>query len=82
MTNKTAEELLTNVIGSAARIKRSFDYHYDQMQREILQEISSLPEEEQGIIYDAFTSYMEEVMNWPTQHTTVSGFIKTITKTI
>lgn len=50
-------ELFKKYPGIAARILRSFAYHYDQIQREIESEVAT--------IIDYTTEYMEESMNWP-----------------
>jgi hypothetical protein len=50
-------ELFKKYPGIAARIRRSFAYHYDQIQREI--------EDDAATIIDYTTEYMEESMGWP-----------------
>lgn len=50
-------ELFKKYPGIAARIRRSFAYHYDQIQREIESEVAT--------IIDYTTEYMEESMGWP-----------------
>lgn len=47
------------------RICRIFAYHYDQIQREVQTEISTLNPELQGQFMDLVIEYMEETMNWP-----------------
>lgn len=47
-------ELLKKYAGISTRIRRIFAYHYDQIQREVQTEISTLNPE-----------YMEESINWP-----------------
>ena len=47
------------------RIRRIFAYHYDQIQREVQTEISTLTPELQGQFMDLVIEYMEESINWP-----------------
>lgn len=58
-------ELFKKYPGIAARIRRSFAYHYDQIQREVQTEISTLNPELQGQFMDLIIEYMEESINWP-----------------
>ena len=58
-------ELFKKYPGIAARIRRSFAYHYDQIQREVQTEISTLNPELQGQFMDLVIEYMEESLNWP-----------------
>ena len=51
-------ELLKKYAGISTRIRRIFAYHYDQIQREVQTEISTLTPELQA-------QYMEESINWP-----------------
>lgn len=51
-------ELLKKYAGISTRIRRIFAYHYDQIQREVQTEISTLTPELQG-------QFMEESINWP-----------------
>lgn len=48
-----------------ARIRRSFAYHYDQIQREIESEVATINKDDAATIIDYTTEYMEESMNWP-----------------
>lgn len=51
-------ELLKKYAGISTRIRRTFAYHYDQIQREVQTEISTLDPKSQA-------QFMEETMNWP-----------------
>lgn len=57
--------LLDKYPGIAARIRRSFAYHYDQIQREIETEVANIDKDDAAIIMDYITEYMEEYMGWP-----------------
>ena len=59
------DELLKKYAGISTRIRRIFAYHYDQIQREVQTEISTLNPELQGQFMDLVVEYMEEIMNWP-----------------
>lgn len=59
------DELLKNHAGISTRIRRIFAYHYDQIQREVQTEISTLTPELQGQFMDLIIEYMEESLNWP-----------------
>lgn len=59
------EELLKKYAGILTRIRRIFAYHYDQIQREVQTEISTLNPELQGQFMDLIIEYMEESINWP-----------------
>lgn len=58
-------ELLKNYAGILARIHRIFDYHYDQIQRDVQTEISTLIPELQAQFMDLVVEYMEESISWP-----------------
>lgn len=58
-------ELLKKYAGISTRIRRIFAYHYDQIQREVQTEISTLNPELQGQFMDLIVEYMEESINWP-----------------
>lgn len=58
-------ELFKKYPGIAARIRRSFAYHYDQIQREIEAEVATINKDDAATIIDYTTEYMEESMNWP-----------------
>lgn len=59
-------ELLKKYAGISTRIRRIFAYHYDQIQREVQTEISTInPPELQGPFMDLVVEYMEESLNWP-----------------
>lgn len=55
-------ELLKKYAGISTRIRRIFAYHYDQIQREVQTEISTLNPEQ---FMDLVVEYMEEPFNWP-----------------
>lgn len=58
-------ELLKKYAGISTRIRRIFAYHYDQIQREVQTEISTLNPELQEQFMDLVIEYMEESINWP-----------------
>lgn len=58
-------ELLKKYAGISTRIRRIFAYHYDQIQREVQTEISTLTPELQAQFMDLVVEYMEESINWP-----------------
>jgi hypothetical protein len=58
-------ELFKKYPGIAARIRRSFAYHYDQIQREIKSEVATINKDDAATIIDYTTEYMEESMGWP-----------------
>lgn len=58
-------ELLKKYAGISTRIRRTFAYHYDQIQREVQTEISTLDPKLQAQFMDLIIEYMEETMNWP-----------------
>ena len=58
-------ELLKTYAGISTRIRRIFAYHYDQIQREVQTEISTLNPELQAQFMDLIIEYMEESINWP-----------------
>lgn len=58
-------ELLKKYASILIRIRRIFAYHYDQIQREVQTEISTLNPELQGQFMDLINEYMEESLNWP-----------------
>ncbi|UVX32300.1 MAG: hypothetical protein [Bacteriophage sp.] len=53
-------ELLKKYAGISTRIRRIFAYHYDQIQREVQTEISTLTPELQAQFMDLVIEYMEE----------------------
>ena len=58
-------ELLKKYAGISTRIRRIFAYHYDQIQREVQTEISTLDPKSQAQFMDLVIEYMEESINWP-----------------
>lgn len=59
------DELLKNYAGISNRIRKIFAYHYDQIQRDVQTEVSTLNPELQGQFMDLIVEYMEESMYWP-----------------
>lgn len=51
--------------GIAIRLKTIFAFHYDQIQREILQELSTCNDPSKDLLFDFIAEYMEEIMTWP-----------------
>lgn len=51
--------------GIASRLKTIFAFHYDQIQREILQELSTCNNPSKDLLFDFIVEYMEETMTWP-----------------
>lgn len=51
--------------GTASRLKTIFAFHYDQIQREILQELSICNDPSKDLLFDFIAEYMEESMTWP-----------------
>jgi hypothetical protein len=58
-------ELFKKIPRNSARIRRSFAYHYDQIQREIESEVVTINKDDAATIIDYTTEYMEESMGWP-----------------
>lgn len=56
-------ELLKKYAGISTRIRRIFAYHYDQIQREVQTEISTLSPELQAQFMDLVIEYMEETIS-------------------
>lgn len=56
-------ELFKKYPGIAARIRRSFAYHYDQIQREIESEVATINKDDAATIIDYTTEYMEKTYN-------------------
>lgn len=50
-------ELFKKYPGIAARIRRSFAYHYDQIQREIESEVATINKDDAATIIDYTTEY-------------------------
>lgn len=60
------EDLLNRYDGTTNRFFNIFNYHYDQILREIIQEVSRLPKKEEAdLLIDMLIVHMEEFMNWP-----------------
>lgn len=58
-------ELFKKYPGIAARIRRSFAYHYDQIQREIESEVATINKD------DAATIIQEQEIQEPSIHTSL-----------
>lgn len=58
-------DLLKKYTSISIRIRRIFAYHYDQIQREVQTEISTLDPKSQAQFMDLVVEYMEESINWP-----------------
>lgn len=55
-------DFLNNHPGTAQGLKTIFAFHYDQIQREVLQELSTC---NNPMVFDFIVEYMEEIMTWP-----------------
>lgn len=75
-------ELLKKYAGISTRIRRIFAYHYDQIQREVQTEISTLTPELQAQFMDLVVEYMEESINWPTKKHSKNNYSDNTMKTI
>ena len=53
-------ELFKKYPGIAARIRRSFAYHYDQIQREIESEVATINKDDAATIIDYTTEDIED----------------------
>ena len=77
---KTMDKTLNNYLkshkGTASRLQTIFDYHYDQIIREIKQEI---PAEDQSQVMDSILDYMEEVIAFPSNDS-LDNFIEDLSK--
>lgn len=73
-------EYLQYFEGTASRIKRIFDYHYDSILREVYQELSSQFNDtpDSRLVMDFIIEHMEEIMNWPDSELTQEEFNKLI----
>ena len=60
--DKTLNNYLKSHKGITYRLQTIFNYHYDQIFREIKQEI---PAEDQPQVMDSIIEYMEEVLAFP-----------------
>lgn len=75
-------DLLKKYAGISTRIRRIFAYHYDQIQREVQTEISTLTPELQAQFMDLIIEYMEESINWPTKKHLKNNYSDNTMKTI
>lgn len=74
------KNILEHYEGFTARLRNIFNYHYDQIMREIEVETSHIPEGDKTCILDMMTEYMEEFMGWPSIDGT-KEFIQDLTRT-
>lgn len=58
-------DFLNHHAGIASRLKTIFAFHYDQIQREVLQELSTCNNSTKNLLFDFIVEYMEESMTWP-----------------
>ena len=74
--DKTLNNYLKSYKGIASRLQTIFSYHYDQIFREIKQEI---PAEDQPQIIDSIIEYMEEVLAFPSTES-LDAFIRDLSE--
>ena len=74
--DKTLNNYLKSYKGIASRLQTIFSYHYDQIFREIKQEI---PAEDQPQIMDSIIEYMEEVLAFPSTES-IDAFIRDLSE--
>lgn len=74
--DKTLNNYLKSYKGIASRLQTIFNYHYDQIFREIKQEI---PAEDQPQVMDSIIEYMEEVLNFPSNES-LDTFIRDLSE--
>ena len=74
--DKTLNNYLKSYKGIASRLQTIFSYHYDQIFREIKQEI---PAEDQPQIMDSIIEYMEEVLAFPSTES-LDAFIRDLSE--
>lgn len=74
--DKTLNNYLKSHKGITSRLKTIFDYHYDQIFREIKQEI---PAEDQPQVIDSIIEYMEEVLAFPSTES-IDTFIRDLSE--
>ena len=74
--DKTLNNYLKSHKGVASRLQTIFNYHYDQIFREIKQEI---PAEDQPQIMDSIIEYMEEVLAFPSTES-LDAFIRDLSE--
>ena len=77
---KTMDKTLNNYLkshkGTASRLQTIFDYHYDQILREIKQ---TIPAKDQPQVMDSILDYMEEVIAFPSNDS-LDNFIEDLSK--
>ena len=74
--DKTLNNYLKSYKGIASRLQTIFSYHYDQIFREIKQEI---PAEDQPQVMDSIIEYMEEVLAFPSTES-LDAFIRDLSE--
>lgn len=74
--DKTLNNYLKSHKGIAYRLQTIFNYHYDQIYREIKQEI---PAEDQPQVMDSIIEYMEEVLAFPSTES-IDTFIRDLSE--
>ena len=74
--DKTLNNYLKSYKGIAYRLQTIFNYHYDQILREIKQEI---PAEDQLQVMDSIINYMEEVLAFPSSES-IDTFIRDLSE--
>ena len=74
--DKTLNNYLKSYKGIASRLQTIFNYHYDQIFREIKQEI---PAEDQLQVMDSILDYMEEVLAFPSNES-LDTFIRDLSE--
>ena len=74
--DKTLNNYLKSYKGIASRLQTIFNYHYDQIFREIKQEI---PAQEQRQVMDSILDYMEEVLSFPSNES-IDTFIRDLSE--
>ena len=74
--DKTLNNYLKSHKGIASRLQTIFNYHYDQIYREIKQEI---PAEDQLQVMDSIIEYMEEVLAFPSPES-LDAFIRDLSE--
>lgn len=64
-------ELLKKYASISTRIRRTFAYHYDQIQREVQTEISTLDPKSQAQFMDLVDDAIYEVLTMPREKITI-----------
>ena len=74
--DKTLNNYLKSHKGIASRMQTIFNYHYDQILREIKQSITA---KDQPQVMDSILDYMEEVIAFPSNDS-LDNFIEDLSK--